>query len=248
MYDEEGGSGRDLLVMLHGLGATGAVWSPLCANAASRWGGRWLVLDLPGHGHSERQRSYALGQCAAAVARAVLPRLDPAGRLVVLGHSFGGVIGLALATGWFGVMPDRVFAAGIKVAWTDEEVRRLDAVAAQPARLFESEAQACDRYLKVSGLATVAGPESSTIARGIAREGQAWRLAMDPAANAVGKPPLRELIGLARCPVHLAVGQKDPMVTLDETRSLDPAATDLGPHGHNVMVEAPDAVWRWIST
>lgn len=246
MYSEEGGSGQDLLVMLHGLGATGAVWSALCANAASHWGGRWLVLDLPGHGQSGRQPSYALGQCAATVAHAVLPRLDSQGRLVVLGHSFGGVIGLALATGWFGVMPDRVFAAGIKVSWTDDEVRRLQTLATQPARLFETEAEARDRYLKVSGLAPVAAPDSAAVARGIASEGHAWRLAMDPAANGVGKPPLRDLVGLARCPIHLAVGQNDAMVTLEETRSIDPAATDLGPHGHNVMVEAPEAVWRWV--
>src|SRR5262245_2162527 len=130
MYEEEGGSGPDLLVMLHGLGATGAVWSPMCAAAGRHWRGRWLVLDLPGHGQSEPQHSYALGQCAATVAQALLPRIDPAGRLVVLGHSFGGVIGLALASGWFGVTPDRVFGAGIKVSWTDEELRRLDTLAA----------------------------------------------------------------------------------------------------------------------
>jgi hypothetical protein len=29
LYAEEGGTGADLLVLLHGLGATGAVWVPL---------------------------------------------------------------------------------------------------------------------------------------------------------------------------------------------------------------------------
>jgi hypothetical protein len=29
MYLEQGGEGPDLLLMLHGMGATGAVWSPL---------------------------------------------------------------------------------------------------------------------------------------------------------------------------------------------------------------------------
>jgi len=247
MYIEQGGEGPDLLLMLHGMGATGAVWSPMCAEAGARWSGRWLVLDLPGHGASERQESYAIGQHAASVARAVRPHIAEApGRLVVLGHSLGGVIGLALATGWFGVMPQRVFAAGIKIAWTDDELRRMDTLAAQPAKRFATQEEAWDRYLKVAGLAGIADASSAVVARGIAREEDGWRLAMDPRANAVGKPPLAELMGLARCPVHLGQGRDDALVTMVQTRGLDPDAQELGPHGHNVMVEAPGRVWDWV--
>jgi pimeloyl-ACP methyl ester carboxylesterase len=254
LHTDTGGEGPDLLLLLHGMGATGAVWSPLCAEAGARWRGRWLSLDLPGHGASGRQDAYAIGQHAASVARAVLPHLRPEGRLVVLGHSLGGVIGLALATGWFGVVPQRVFGAGIKVGWTDDELRRMDALAAQPARSFATPEEAWDRYLKVSGLAAVAavadtaGAPAAVAARGIAPEADGWRLAMDPRANAVGKPPLAELAGLARCPVHLGRGADDALVTLAQTRSLDPEARDLGPHGHNVMVEAPGRVWDWVAS
>ncbi|PLC01802.1 alpha/beta hydrolase [Variovorax sp. RO1] len=246
MYTEQGGEGPDLLVLLHGMGATGAVWSPLCAQAGARWRGRWLALDLPGHGASDRQASYAIGQHAATVARAVLPHLQPEGRLVVLGHSLGGVIGLALATGWFGVAPHAVFAAGIKVAWSDDEVRRMETLATQPAKRFATEEEARDRYLKVSGLAAIVGATAPVVARGVAQDSEGWRLAMDPRANAVGKPPLSELVGLARCPIHLGQGRHDALVTLEQTRALDPEARDLGAHGHNVMVEAPAAVWDWV--
>lgn len=248
MYTETGGAGPDLLVMLHGLGATGAVWSPMCAGAGERWRGRWLVLDLPGHGRSDRCDAYAIGQLAAKVGLAVLPHVDPAGRLVVLGHSLGGVIGLALATGWFGVAPDRVFGAGIKIGWTDDELRRLETLAAQPARKFATEEEASDRYLKVSGLAAIAAADSPVIARGVMRDADGWRLAMDPRANAVGKPPLPELVSLARCAVHLGRGRDDSLVTMEQTKALDPTASDLGPHGHNVMVEAPERVWDWIAS
>jgi pimeloyl-ACP methyl ester carboxylesterase len=247
MYTEQGGEGPDLLLMLHGMGATGAVWSPMCAEAGVRWSGRWLVLDLPGHGQSGRQDSYAIGQYAASVGRAVLPHIHPEGRLVVLGHSLGGVIGLALATGWFGVAPHQVFAAGIKVAWTDEELRRMEALASQPARRFPTEEEAWDRYLKVAGLAAVANAAAPVVARGVAHDhNDGWRLAMDPRANAVGKPPLAELATLARCPIHLARGGNDALVTMAQTRSIDPDARDLGAHGHNVMVEAPGQVWDWV--
>jgi len=250
MHTEQGGEGPDLLLMLHGMGATGAVWSPMCAEAGARWSGRWVVLDLPGHGRSGRQDSYAIGQYTASVARAVLPHIHPEGRLIVLGHSLGGVIGLALATGWFGVAPHRVFAAGIKVAWTDEELRRMETLASQPARRFSTEEEAWDRYLKVAGLAGVADAAAPVVARGItAADGaDGWRLAMDPRANAVGKPPLAELATLARCPVHLARGRHDALVTMAQTRSLDPDARDLGAYGHNVMVEAPGQVWDWVAS
>ncbi len=247
LYAAHGGEGADLLLMLHGMGATGAVWSPMCAGAGARWKGRWLVLDLPGHGQSDRLGSYAIGHHAAAVARAALPHIHPTGRLVVLGHSLGGVIGLALASGWFGVTPHRVLAAGIKIAWSDEELHRMETLASQPAKRFGAEEEAWDRYLKVSGLAGIADAASPAVARGVARDADGWRLAMDPRANGVGKPPLAELMNLARCPVHLGRGGHDALVTLAQTRSLDGEARDLGPYGHSVMVEAPDAVWDWMA-
>ncbi|MGK6307850.1 alpha/beta fold hydrolase [Variovorax sp. DT-64] len=248
MYMEQGGEGPDLLLLLHGMGATGAVWSPMCAMANARWPGRWVVMDLPGHGRSDRQDSYAIGQYAASVARAVLPHVDPSGRLVVLGHSLGGVIALALATGWFGVAPHRVFGAGIKLGWSDDELRRMETLASQPARRFATEEEAWDRYLKVSGLAGIADAAAPVIARGVRGETDGWCLAMDPRAHGVGKPPMSDLVALARCPVHLGRGRDDALVTMAQTRSLDPGASDLGPHGHNVMVEAPGRVWDWVAS
>jgi pimeloyl-ACP methyl ester carboxylesterase len=248
MYLEQGGEGPDLLLMLHGMGATGAVWSPMRAMADARWAGRWVAMDLPGHGRSERQDSYAIGQYAASVASAVLPHVHASGRLVVLGHSLGGVIALALATGWFGVAPHRIFGAGIKLAWSDDELRRMETLASQPAKRFSTEEEALDRYLKVSGLAGIADAAAPVVARGLRRETDGWCLAMDPRAHGVGKPPMPELVALARCPVHLGRGRDDALVTMEQTRSLDPNASDLGPHGHNVMVEAPGRVWDWVAS
>ena len=248
MYMEQGGEGPDLLLMLHGMGATAAVWSPMCAMAGARWAGRWVAMDLPGHGQSDRQDSYAIGQYAASVARAVLPHVDLSGRLVVLGHSLGGVIALALATGWFGVAPHGVFGAGIKLGWSDDELRRMETLASQPAKRFSTEEEAWERYVKVSGLAGIADAAAPAVARGIRRETDGWTLAMDPRAHGVGKPPMSDLLARARCPVHLGRGRDDALVTMEQTHALDPDASDLGPHGHNVMVEAPGRVWDWVAS
>ncbi|MBU1358315.1 MAG: alpha/beta hydrolase [Gammaproteobacteria bacterium] len=247
MFVEQGGEGADLLLLLHGMGATASVWSPLCAQVDARWAGRWMALDLPGHGGSEPAPGYAIGLTAAAVAQAVLPHIHGAGRLVVLGHSLGGVIALALATGWFGLVPHRVFAAGIKVAWSDDELHRMAALAAQPARHFATEDEARERYLKVSGLAGLVDATSPVAGRGVRRDAEGWRLAMDPRAYAVGRPPVAELMRLARCPAHLGRGEQDAMVTSQQLREIDPDAVELGPHGHNVMIEAPARMWDWIA-
>src|ERR1700758_16133 len=91
----EGGSGEPLLVLLHGLGATGDVWDRWRPLLARRWPGRWLAPDLPGHGGSAPLAAYTFDGFADAVANLV----RPSARIVVLGHSLGGVVGLAMAGG-----------------------------------------------------------------------------------------------------------------------------------------------------
>ena len=41
-----GGSDGPLLLLLHGLGATGAVWTRLLAQFQDAWPGRWAAPDL----------------------------------------------------------------------------------------------------------------------------------------------------------------------------------------------------------
>ena len=121
-----GGSGEPVLLLLHGLGATGDVWEGWRPLLARRWPGRWLAPDLPGHGGSRPLPRYTFESLAAAVAGIV-----PAGaRTVVLGHSLGGVVGLTLASGAFAVPVHAVIGLGIKVVWTAGELDRAQAAAA----------------------------------------------------------------------------------------------------------------------
>ncbi|MFY1688624.1 alpha/beta fold hydrolase [Plantactinospora sp. WMMB782] len=88
-----GGTGQPLLLLLHGMGATGDVWRGWAELLAERWPGRWLAPDLPGHGGSAPLDRYSFGPFAAALAGLFVP----GDRVVVLGHSLGGAVGLALA-------------------------------------------------------------------------------------------------------------------------------------------------------
>lgn len=91
------GSGDAVLLLLHGLGATGEVWTGLTQRLqAQRWQGRVIVPDLPGHGRSAPfSQHYSFGSLAACIAQLI----PPASRVVVLGHSLGGAIALTLASG-----------------------------------------------------------------------------------------------------------------------------------------------------
>ena len=63
-----GGTGDPLLLLLHGLGATAAVWRRLLPLVAESWPGRWAAPDLRGHGLSMNEAPYGYAVHAADVA------------------------------------------------------------------------------------------------------------------------------------------------------------------------------------
>lgn len=237
-----GGDGGPVLLLLHGLGATGDVWERCRPLLAERWPGRWLAPDLPGHGGSAPLPRYSFGALAARVAGL----LDPGDRVVVLGHSLGGVVGLALASGWFGVPVHAAVGVGIKVSWTAEELAKAAALADRPVGWFDSRAEAAARQLRVSGLAGLLEEDDEAVAAGLRERDGQWRLALDPAAFRVGAPDLAGLLAACRADVVLARGEHDPMVTGEQLAGLHPAPVTLAGLGHNAHVEDPAAVLRLV--
>ena len=249
VYVETGGVGFGLLIMLHGLGATGAVWRPFIQAIEGRWPGRWLVVDLPGHGlTAPASQGYDFGPLTARLAETLRHYTNVGERPVVLGHSLGGVLSLALASGSFGITPHQVYALGIKCVWSESDLLRMTQLAAQPVKSFADEAAAWERYLKVTGLLGLVATDSPVLARGVTRQGDGWRLAMDPKANGSGRPPVAELINASRCPLYLARGGQDALVTAQELGAMHASALNLGAYGHNVIVESPVAVWDWLAS
>ena len=232
----EGGSGEPLLVLLHGLGATGDVWAGWWPRLARRWPGRWLAPDLPGHGGSPPLAAYTFDGFAAAVAGVVPPGVP----VVVLGHSLGGVVGLALAGGRFPGPVRAVIGLGIKVVWTDEEVGRARALAHRPPAWYASRDEAAARYLRVSGLAGLLAAGDPAVEAGLREQDGGWRLAMDPGAFAVGAPGMQQLLARSQAPVTLARGEHDPMNTDEQLARLGAPAVTLPGLGHNAHVENPE--------
>jgi pimeloyl-ACP methyl ester carboxylesterase len=226
-----GGSQPPVVLLLHGLGATGDVWDGLAAALGER---AWVAPDLPGHGGSDPLPEYTFAGVAAAVASLV----DPAGT-VVLGHSFGGVVGLHLATRP-GVRA--VVGLGIKVSWTPDELARASALAQRPAPTFDTRDQAVARHLRVSGLDGLLDPSDPALGAGVRRIGQSWRSTFDPRAFGVGEPGMAQLIAAAPVPVRLARGELDPMVSTAQLTALVPDPVELPGLGHNAHIQAPEAV------
>lgn len=232
----EGGDGEPLLVLLHGLGATGDVWDRWRPLLARRWHGRWLAPDLPGHGGSPPLATYTFDAFAAPVAAMI----SPGARVVVLGHSLGGVVGLAMAAGHLSVDVRAVIGLGIKVAWTGDELDRAQAVARRPLAWFASRDEAAARYLRVSGLAGLLPAGDPAVDAGLVERDGRWRLAMDPGAFAVGAPDMARLLAQSRASVTLARGENDPMNTDQQLAALGVPAITLSALGHNAHVENPE--------
>lgn len=251
-----------VLVLLHGLGANRHVWD----GVAELWDGDVYTPDLRGHGRAQWRAPYSFGAMAADVAD-VLNRDYGGVAYAVVGHSMGGAVGLALASGWFGPPPVSAASVGVKLRWSDEELSRIPDLAARPPRLFDDRADAVEWFSKLSGLFGVVNPDDPRVAAVIdagvtadAGHPGRWRTAQDPATIGVGPPDMTGLLQAAKCPVSMAIGEHDPLVAPDHHHELAAAASAnpqtagvTQPHvfsglGHNAMVEDPRAVVDWLAT
>src|SRR5215510_879033 len=102
--------------------------------------------------------------------------------------------------------------------------------------------EAAERHLKLAGLTGLLAPDAVGDAALEHRDG-GWTVAFDPAVFAVGAPDMTGLLAAARAPVLLVAGERDPMCTADQLRTLVPDPVTLSGLGHNAHVEAPAALW-----
>lgn len=240
-----GGSGEKLAVLLHGLGANRAVWSPMTAIADAHWPGRWIAPDFCGHGGSPMQGPWGYGAHAADIADLI--KDEDAGSVTLVGHSFGGVIAALAGSGLFGPAVKDIAAFGVKIVWSAEDVAKAREMAARPGKSFATRDEAIERSLKLSGLFGLADPDSDVGGAGVTGDGNNnWRVAMDPRIYGAVGPSVPDLLRLAPW-LRLAAGASDPMVNLADMCAIDPAARVITGAGHNAHWEAPAAVWDFVN-
>lgn len=235
---ERGGTGSRAILLLHGLGATAAVWHGVRRAIERRSMGRWFAPDLSGHGASVWQRQYTVGGHAAEVAELVRDAQD----VFVIGHSLGAYIALALASRWFGVEVAGVLGVGPKITWSEADLQGSRELAIRPVRWYATAEEAWARYRRVSGLDATVAPGDEWLSRGVVQGDAGWRLSQDPRSFGVAGAPFDSLVTSARARVILARGERDPMVSTAELRAHASEAVEIAGCGHNVQVEQPDAI------
>jgi pimeloyl-ACP methyl ester carboxylesterase len=235
---ERGGSGPRSILLLHGLGATGAVWTGVARAIEARGLGRWIAPDLPGHGSSDSRPGYSVGEMASELA----PLIRDEAEAHVVGHSLGAYLALALASRWFGARVQSVLGIGPKVTWNDADLQGMRELAARPVRWFPQRDEAIARYRKVSGLDEKVAPDPELLERGVASGDAGFRLAQDPRTFMVGGAPFGTLVASAQARIVLARGERDMMVSSAELRAHRADARDIAGLGHNLHAEQPVAV------
>lgn len=236
----------ELLLLLHGQGGTSELWDGVLAELAARGHGPTMVVDLSGHGRSPHASVYDLGLHAAAVA----DTLESAAGHVpirVLGHSLGGAVGLMLASGWFGTDVRHVTGVGIKCVWSREDLDRGAELRRRPPRCFASRDEAAARFVKVNGLEGLVDPASPQCDAGVFCGQDGWYLANDARSFPAEPPAVDQLVRLARCPVVLARGSHDALVSTEQLRRLGVEPVVLPGLGHNAHVEDPASVAALIA-
>ncbi len=240
IWNRTGGSDDGpLLVLLHGLGGTAELWRGVEQLLPDRWAGGWLTLDLPGHGRSPRAASYTFDAQAALVAE-VLPTDR---NVVLLGHSMGGMVALALAGSHPGVR--RVVGFSIKSWWPVDQVEGMRAQSRKPARTFATREEAVERYLMASGLRGLADPAAPEHEAGVVEVDSpepGWRIAQDMRTFDFGVPDMPALLADVSCPVTLALGSEDDLVRPANYAALGVEVVTFEGLGHSPHVEDPAAV------
>jgi pimeloyl-ACP methyl ester carboxylesterase len=238
LWHEKGGSGTPTILLLHGLGATAAVWTGVQHVLQERGVGKWIAPDLAGHGLSDPLPLYSVGSLAAQLAGLI--RGEP--ETYVIGHSLGAYLALALASGWFGVEVRGIVGVGPKISWPESDIQATRELAARPLRWYPTEEEACTRYRRVSGLDATIAPGEEWLRRGTVESERGWRLSQDPRTFEVAGAPFVSLTSATRARVVLARGEHDPMVSTAELQLHCPDTHVIATAGHNAHVEKPSDI------
>ncbi len=230
-------SDRPHALLLHGMDGIGGVWDAVRADLGSSW--QVSSPDLPGHGGAPRLARYGYVQAAAELFRRVGDTL-PGSPIVLVGHSLGGVLALCLAAAHPELDVRGVIALGCKTRWSDEEIGAMARVADRGPASFEDQDAARDRFLKVSGLSGLVGPEKA--AAGVLAEGGRWRLAVDPEVHRIDTVDFGDVLASVRGTVLLARGEHDQMVPTEDLARFGLAVQVVLGAGHNAHVEQPAQV------
>ena len=246
---------RDAVLMLHGQPGCGALWDPVARAVERRLSPlapTVIAPDRPGWGAAEDEAQGLAGNADAALAELDRHGVD---RAVVVGHSFGGAVALALAA----KRPDRVASLVLVAPAADEAaINRVDRVLASPlvgtaASFFGiGAAETVLRRPKLRRIAATRGkgalPSAVALAAPAAGARRHWRsFAVEQRALIDEIPPLGRSLASIEAPALVLAGHDDHAVPLPAVSAVVdrlPSAEllELDGAGHQLPLEAADTV------
>jgi pimeloyl-ACP methyl ester carboxylesterase len=228
--------GRPSAVLIHGAGASSAIWMMALARIARI--GHAVAIDLPGHGPSSAEggaldgsRALSLGRYRDAVGElAGTLCLGPA---VLVGHSMGALVAIEAALAW----PDKVRGLVLCAA-----APRLP-VDPELAALLRADPERVPAWLAEHALSPSAKP---AIRRGFLAAGDITPPDITRADfDIVRDTDLGGRIGALSCPITWIDGADDRIVPATDGRRGE--IVTLSAVGHLTPIEAPDAVARAVA-
>lgn len=250
--------GDTTYVLAHGWALSSHSWDPV-RTLLRRAGARTITYDQRGHGHSGRGRQPLSIDLLGTDLRRIIDTLAPSGKLVLAGHSMGGMTIMALAAAAPELVVERV--AGIALVSTSAghlKPRRRD-----PAPLLAQVARHGSIVDAVRRLAPPALPVHHRIVRrmlfGVGTAPEVVRTVADdiqatPARTIAEFWPVLTahdktdaLAALSSVPVEILVGSRDRLTPVPHARVLaDRIAgahlTVLNGLGHMLPNEYPELV------
>ena len=243
---EELGQGDIAVLLLHGIGGGRAIWGDAASGttrAIAGAGYRAVALDLPGYGDSAALGAPDLAALVAGV-RAVTLHLA-ASRVVLLGHSMGGMVAQELLAQW----PDA--AQGLILACTSASFGKADG--AWQAQFVADRLAPLNAGLGMAGMANhlvpgLVSPQAPAAALQVARE------VMARVPEATYRSALAAIASFDRRAALAAINVPTLLLAAEHDRTAPPEVMQrmaarikgaqylcLAGAGHIANVEAPEA-------
>ncbi|MCX4091419.1 alpha/beta fold hydrolase [Nocardia sp. alder85J] len=253
-YLDAGPADAPVLVFVHGGTAHAHWWWPLAARLADRY--RLLLPNLSGHGTSDHRADYSFDGWAEEVT-AVLRAAAPGRPAIVIGHSIGGLAGMALAA----EHPDLVtalIACDTQLAVNPDAPATRPSGSPKPVQSFASVAEARSRFRTIPAQTECAGyvldhivPES------LRPEADRWVWSFDRGILArfdqtvarLAWPWLRRL----QCPLgylRSEFGLTPPPIAarLEDEVSGPVIVEEVPGAGHHAMLDRPEELFAALDT
>lgn len=244
------GDGDTVFVLLHGLGATGAAWGAGIEPLADR--GVVFVPDLLGWGGSldTSRTSYTLDDHLDALDQSMLEAGLAGRRMVIGGHSMGGMLAVAFAARHLGEV-DRVVTWGAPM---HNDIKRRIAEMGLMPRLFVMDAKpaqiACRVMCKYRGaaarMAVVARPDipGAVAAASVEHSWPSYRGSLRALVIDNEWHQALEALATAGVSVELQWGTEDEIGNPDEVQALMADMTNVtvlrvDGHDHHLPFVAP---------